>query len=128
MSTIASVRSPSCARAAALPVREALPQPLAVERVLPEQHDLDEAVDEMRPHHLGRAEAVALAAVVGGDGQQRLGDAMRLAGMRVAVAVLHLARHVREDADPDIDDFHAMDTPISLIRQGIGVGRLAFLK
>ena len=75
-------------------MRQLLPEPLAVERILTDQHVTHEAVDQVRPHHLGRAEAMPLGAVVGGDGQQRLLHAMRIAGMRVPVAVPHLLRDV----------------------------------
>ena len=52
------------ARAAALPMRELLPEPLAMERVLPDQHVTQEAVHEIGPHHLHRAEAMPFGAVI----------------------------------------------------------------
>ena len=60
------------AGAAALPVRKLLPEPFAMERILAKQNDLDETLDQMRTNNLDGAEAVAFAAVIGGDGQQGL--------------------------------------------------------
>ena len=75
------------AAAAALPVRKILPQALAVERILAQQHGLHEAIDQMRTNHFGETEAMTLCAVIGGDGEQRLAHAVRGTRMRMAVAI-----------------------------------------
>ena len=94
-------------RAAALPVRQVLPEPLAVERIGADQHLAHELLDDMRPNDLGRREGIALDAGVGADGQQSHLDLVRRTRMRMAGGVRVPSRRCPEHPDRHVLDLHA---------------------
>src|SRR5690606_29120273 len=84
-----------------------------IERVLVDQHGLDEFFDDVGTHDFGDAEAMPLMAFVGDDGDQALLDPMGIAGMGVPRRVLMPACGVPEHPNLHIHDFHG--SPLSSV-------------
>ena len=106
----------------ALALLEAVPEHLAVERVLADEVRLDDALDGAR---VGDAEVVAADALVGGDGQEGLDGLVLVAGrggVAVAVGVADGLRQVREAGDGDVGDLHGA-APSGERRVASGEGR-----
>ena len=100
--------------AAPLPMGQFLPQPLTVERVLPDENLRDEFLDDMRPNDLWWRKAIAGAAIVGDHREQGEFHLMRRTGMCVAGTVRMTACRVLEHLDADIDDPHRFLPLLSL--------------
>ena len=114
-STIASAPVGQLPRAAPLPVRQLLPQLLAVERIGADQHLADELLEHVLAHDLRRREAVALVAGVGADGEDRHLDLVRRSRMRVAGGV-----RVPPGRGPEDPSRHFLDTHLRCFLPPIG--------
>ncbi|MOA13214.1 hypothetical protein D3C78_1332530 [compost metagenome] len=91
---------------AALPVRQVLPDALAIHWVATDQHFAHEGFDDVRTNQLGRAESIALGAIVATDSQQSHLDHDLIAWMGMTGAVLGTARRGGKNFDVNACDSH----------------------
>ena len=102
-------------RTAPLPVRQLLPQLLAVERIGADQHLAHELLEHVLADDLRRREAVALVTGVGANGEDRHLDLVRRPRMRVAGGV-----RVPPGRGPEDPSRHFLDTHLRCFLPPIG--------